>query len=77
MRRFRLTECVQTQVVVTWVFAVSGEADMTFRDVLLGLAVLLLGLAMVLPVKSTIKLTLAIAGTVFAGVDLLLRLPAV
>lgn len=49
---------------------------MTFRAVLLTLAVLLLGLAMVLPVKDSIKVTAAIVGTVFAGVDLLLRLTA-
>ncbi len=48
----------------------------TFRAVLLTLAVLLLGLAMVLPVKDGLKMTMAITGTILAGVDLLLRLTA-
>lgn len=47
-----------------------------FRGVMLTLAVLLLGLAMVLPVKDGIKMTMAIAGCILAGVDLLLRLAA-
>ncbi len=48
----------------------------TFRAVLLTLAVLLLGLAMVLPAKDSIKMTMAVTGTILAGVDLLLRLAA-
>lgn len=48
----------------------------TFRAVLLTFAVLLIGLAVVLPVNPAAKLTLGIAGVVGAGVDLLLRLTA-
>jgi hypothetical protein len=48
----------------------------TFRAVLLTLAVLLIGLAMVLPVKDSYKMTMGIVGTILAGVDLLLRLTA-
>lgn len=48
----------------------------TFRAVLLTLAVLLIGLAALLPVNPAVKQTLAIAGVIGAGVDLLLRLAA-
>jgi hypothetical protein len=48
----------------------------TFRAVLLTLAVLLIGLAMVLPVKDGIKMSAAIVGCILAGVDLILRLAA-
>lgn len=48
----------------------------TFRAVLLTLAVLAIGLAVVLPVNPGVKQTLAIAGVIGAGVDLLLRLAA-
>lgn len=48
----------------------------TFRAVLLTLAVLAIGLAVALPVNPNLKQTLAIAGVVGAGVDLLLRLTA-
>jgi hypothetical protein len=45
----------------------------TFRDILLPLAVLLLGLAMLIPKASQM---LAIAGTILAGVDVVLVLLA-
>lgn len=48
----------------------------TFRAVLLTLAVLAIGLAVVLPVHPGVKQTLAIAGVIGAGVDLLLHLTA-
>lgn len=47
-----------------------------FRMLLLTLAVVLIGLAVVLPVNSAVKLVLGISGVVLAAVDLVLRLSA-
>lgn len=47
-----------------------------FRAVLLTLAVVCIGLAVVLPVNAAVKLTLGISGVVLAAVDLVLRLSA-
>lgn len=48
----------------------------TFRAVLLTLAILAIGLAVVLPVHPGVRQSLGIAGVAAAAVDLLLRLAA-
>lgn len=46
----------------------------TFRSLLLVLAVLCIGLAVVLPARPAVGQALGIVGVVLAGVDLVLRL---